>query len=132
MIDRRVLFLRRVLAIDAIISGAFAMTLLIAASPLAQRFGLPAPLLSNVGLILLPWVAWNAWLARQTDPPRTQIWAVIGINILWIIDSALLLLSGWVQPTVHGIAFIIAQAIAVGVVAELQFIGVRRATSVTA
>jgi len=45
-----------------------------------------------------------------------------------VIDSALLLLSGWGQPSTLGVAFVIAQAVAVGIFAELQFIGQRRTT----
>ena len=33
---------------------------------------------------------------------------------------------GWLQPTPLGNAFIIAQALFVGVMAELQFIGLKR------
>jgi hypothetical protein len=83
--------------------------------------------LSIVGVLRLPWAAWTGWLARQSNPPRMQVWSVIGLNTLWVIDSVLLLMSDWVQPTALGTAFIIAQAVGVGIFAELQYIGVRRA-----
>jgi hypothetical protein len=35
-------------------------------------------------------------------------------------------MSGWVSPNLFGQAFIVMQAIAVGVFAELQFIGLRK------
>jgi hypothetical protein len=41
-------------------------------------------------------------------------------------------LFAFVAPTLLGYAFVIAQAIVVGVFAELQFIGLRRHDAVTA
>jgi hypothetical protein len=121
--------LRRALAADALASGVLGIVLIVAASPIAQLFGLPASMLSIIGVLLLPWTAWTGWLAWQAHPPRVQVWSVIGINALWVIDSVVLLMSGWVQPTAFGSAFIVTQAVAVGVLAELQYIGVRRAAT---
>ena len=132
MIAKHTSLLRRALAADAIVSGTLAIALIVAANPIAQLFGMTASMLSTVGLLLLPWTAWTGWLSRQEHPPRMQVWSVIAINALWVIDSAVLLMSGWVQPTAFGNAFIIAQAVVVGVLAELQYIGVRRAMTLTA
>jgi hypothetical protein len=52
--------------------------------------------------------------------------AIIALNLLWVVGSMGLLMGGWVAPTALGTAFVIAQAVAVGVFAELQFIGLRR------
>jgi len=49
------------------------------------------------------------------------------MNGAWVIASVGLLLSGLVQPTGWGYAFVIAQAVIVGAFAELQIIGVRKA-----
>lgn len=132
MIAKHTSLLRRALAADAIVSGALAFALIVAANPIAQLFGMTASLLSIVGLLLLPWTVWTGWLSRQKHPPRMQVWSVIGINTLWVIDSVILLMSGWVQPTALGTAFIIAQAVVVGVLAEAQYIGVRRAMMLAA
>ena len=51
---------------------------------------------------------------------------MIVANAVWSADSLLLLVTGWVQPTAAGTAFVIAQAVAVAVYAELQFVGLRR------
>ncbi len=48
------------------------------------------------------------------------------MNILWAVDSALLLLTGWVAPTGLGLAFVLVQAGAVAVLAEAQYLGLRR------
>lgn len=54
---------------------------------------------------------------------------IVAINGLWLVGSLALLLSGTVQPTMLGTAFVVVQALAVAVFAELQFIGIRRAAA---
>jgi hypothetical protein len=53
---------------------------------------------------------------------------VIALNALWVIDSVALLFTGWVQPALFGYAFVLAQAAAVAVLAELEYLGLQRAT----
>ena len=47
-------------------------------------------------------------------------------NSAWVAGSLALLVSGAVSPTMLGYAFVLVQAVAVGVLAELQWIGLRR------
>lgn len=119
-------FLRRVLALDAVASGAMGLGLAVFAPLLTAWLGLPVDLLRESGLILLPWAAFVGFLASRREPSRIAVWSVIAINALWVIDSIALLVSGWVEPTALGVAFVIAQAVTVGVFAELQFVGLRR------
>ena len=119
-------FLRRALLADAAVSGACGLLMTAAADPLAGLLGLPAALLRPAGLVLLPYAALLAWLAARPLPPAGWVWAVIVANVLWAADCILLLLSGWVQPTGLGIAFVLVQAATVLAFAELQFIGLRR------
>ena len=58
---------------------------------------------------------------------RPAVWPVIIANALWAIASALLLVSGWVAPTALGYAFVIAQAVVVALLGELQYMGLRGA-----
>ena len=51
------------------------------------------------------------------------------LNAVWTLDSVLLLFSGWIEPNGLGYAFVIGQAVIVGVFAELEIIGIRRATT---
>jgi hypothetical protein len=119
-------FIRRVLAVDAVASGAMGLGLAAFAPWLAAWLGLPVELLRESGLILLPWAAFVGFLASRQQPPRIGVWTVIAINSLWVIDSIVLLVSGWVEPTALGFAFVIAQAVIVGVLAELEVVGLRR------
>ncbi len=52
---------------------------------------------------------------------------MIVLNVVWAVDCALLLLSGWVQPTTLGVAFVLIQAAGVLIFAELQFMALRKA-----
>jgi hypothetical protein len=53
------------------------------------------------------------------------VWAVIGYNVLWALDSALILMTGWLAPSALGYAFVVAQALVVALLAELQYFGLR-------
>jgi hypothetical protein len=125
-------FLRQALLADAVTSATCALLVLVAAGPLERILGLPAGLLRGAGLVLLPYVGILAFLALREDLPRMAVWAVIAANALWAAESVLLLVSGWVQPTSAGIAFVIAQATVVAMYAELQFIGLRRSSTARA
>ena len=57
--------------------------------------------------------------------------ALIAINIAWVVASLFVAFGPAFAPTLLGKIFIVAQAATVAVFAELQIIGLRRA-SVTA
>lgn len=118
--------LRWALVIDAVSCTAAGLLLLAAADVLEAYLGLPAVLLRGAGGILLPFAGLTAYLATRRRMSRFLVWAVIGGNALWAVDSVLLLLTGWVSPTALGIAFVLAQAVVVAALAEMQFTGLRR------
>ncbi|MEE1610262.1 hypothetical protein [Microvirga sp. CF3016] len=122
--------LRQALVADATTSAAFGLMLLIGAGALSGIFGLPEMLLRVAGLVLLPYAAFIGWLGLREEIQKPVAWAVILGNALWVIDSALLLASGWVAPTSAGYAFVIAQALVVLMYAEFQFVGLRRSGAV--
>jgi hypothetical protein len=122
-------FLRRALVADAAISGSTGVLLILGAGPLSGALGIPAPLLRYAGLSLVPFVALVASLAARATLPRGGVWTVIALNAAWVLASALLLFSGRVAPTALGSAFVVAQALAVGFFAELQYVGLRRSAA---
>ena len=123
------LFLRRSLQIDAIFSGAAALLMVFGAGFLAPLLNLPEAFLRNTGLVLVVFALGVGYLASREMMSKVAVWAVIAINAVWTIDSIVLLTCGWVSPNLLGQAFIVMQAIAVGVFAELEFMGLRKSTS---
>jgi hypothetical protein len=121
-------FLRRVLLADAAVSAATGLLITSGAGMLAQVLGLPPALLRYAGLLLLPFAAMVTWFATRGTIPRAGVWMIILSNAIWVADSILLLFSGWVEPTRLGQAFIIAQALAMAVFAELEYSGLRKGT----
>jgi len=120
-------FLRYALLADAVVSGATGLLLIAGADLLAGQLGLPVALMREAGLLLVPYVALVAFVGTREAISRPAVQAIIALNVLWVAGSIGLLMSGFVAPTMLGTAFVIAQAVAVGAFAELQFIGLRRA-----
>ena len=124
-------FLRYALLADAFASGATGLMMIAGAGLLEGLLGLPTALMREAGLVLVPYVAFVAWVGTRDAISRPAVQAIIALNVLWVVGSAVVLF-GFVAPTALGYAFVIAQAIVVGVFAELQFIGLRRHDAVTA
>ena len=118
--------LRLTLKVDAIAGGAMGLLMALAAQPLGELLGLPFVLLLVAGIVLLPLALVLYWMSSQTLLSRTGVWAVIALNALWVVESVALLVTGYVQPTALGYAFVIGQALVVLLLAELEFFGLRR------
>ena len=120
------LFLRRAVQGDAIITGAMAVLLVAAAGFLSPLLNLPEAFLREVGIFLVVFAALVGYLGTRELMPKVAVWTLIAANAIWAMDSILLLFTGWVQPNMLGIAFVVMQAVSVGVLAELQYIGLRK------
>ena len=125
-------FLRRALLADAIFSGTGALAMAPGASMLAALLDLPEALLRETGLFLFAYAALVAWLGTRAAAPKLLVAIVIAGNAAWTIGSIALLFSGSVSPNLLGELFVVAQAIGTGVLAELQYIGLRRSGSTVA
>ena len=119
-------FLRNVLLADALVSGATGLLMTLAAGVLEPILQVPATLLRGAGLALIPYAAFVAVLARREALPRGAVWAVVACNAVWAVDCVALLFTGWIDPTLLGVAFILMQALVVAAFAELQVVGLRR------
>jgi uncharacterized protein YjeT (DUF2065 family) len=119
-------FLRRALQADTIFSGVGAAMFSLGAGELAPLFDLPEALLRESGLFLVAYTALVGWMSTRQSLPRILVAIVIIGNAIWTLASIALLLSGDVTPNLLGEAVVVAQAIATGTLAELQYIGLRR------
>lgn len=116
-------FLSLLLWADAA-SAATSGALQVAAAPsLARWFGLPPALVLGSGAGLLVVAAFAAWLARS--PRRAGVLTLVGLNAAWVLGCLELLLSGGAL-TAPGIGWLVLQAVAVGVLAELEWLALRR------
>ncbi len=119
------LLLRRILIINAVFSGVSALSLAGGASLL----GLPEALLRESGLFLIVYAALVGWLGTRATLSGGAVWAVIVVNAVWVLASVALLVSQEVSPNWLGEAAIVLQATVVGVIAELQYVGLRRSAA---
>lgn len=120
------LLLRRALLADAIFSGTSAIVLTLGAGALASLLSLLDMLLRETGLFLILYAALVGWLGTRPAMPKALVVVVIAGNAAWTLASIALLFSGAVTPNLLGEVLVAAQAIAVGALAELQYIGLRR------
>jgi hypothetical protein len=120
------LLLRRAILLDAVVSGVMALLLTFDASTLASLLDLPETLLRESGLFLIVYVLLIGRLGTRQLMPRTMVLIVIGGNVAWTLASIALLFSGMVSPNLLGEIVVVAQAIASGTFAELQYTGMRK------
>jgi hypothetical protein len=118
-------FLSRVMGVDAASCAATGALQLGFADQLARLTGLPAGLLIGTGVFLLAYAAAAAAMALRTTPPRTLIGLVAIGNFGWAAACAALLASGVFAVTALGMAWVIAQAVTVVLLAEAQWMGLR-------
>ena len=119
-------FLSRALLADAVFSGVSAVGLTFGAGVLAPFLNLPEALLRESGLFLIAYSAFVGWLGTRQTVLKALVWLVITGNAAWTLGSIALLFSGAVSPNLTGMIVVVAQAIATGVFAELQYIGLRK------
>ncbi len=122
------LLLRRAVQFDALFSSVSALLLTFGAGALTPWLNLPEALLRESGLFLIAYAALVGWLGTRPSMPKALVWIVIVGNAAWTVASIALLFSGAVTPNLLGAAFVAMQAIAVGAIAELQYVGLRRSS----
>jgi hypothetical protein len=125
-------FLSRALQADSIFSGISAVMLTFGAAAFASLLNLPETLLRETGLFLIAYAGFVGWLGTRRSPPKILAMIVIVGNAAWTLASLSLLFAGAVTPNLLGEIAIALQAIAVGTLAELQYIGLRRSGGITA
>ena len=92
-------------------------------SAIASLTALPEILLSGAGWALIPWIAFVAFTATG-NPLRTWLaWLVVALNVVWVVESGFLLAMDAIETNALGVAFVLAQAAGVLVLAALQATG---------
>lgn len=122
--------LRNALLADGLLGISTGLLLVLGANWLTGFLELPRLLLMASALILLPLGGLLFWLSRQPQLHRQAVWAVVSLNTLWVIESGLSLVLGWIEPNLFGYVFIIGQAVVVALLAELQWFGLRQSRAI--
>ncbi|MFG1710049.1 hypothetical protein ACFLIM_43470 [Nonomuraea sp. M3C6] len=122
----RTKFLRLALSADAVVTGGNGLVYLALAAPVSSLLGPEAGVLRGIGAFLLVYGAAVGFLAtrRPISPAATK--AVIALNIIWTLGSVAVVVTGAAGLTTIGAIWAIAQALVVGVFAELQITGLRK------
>lgn len=121
--------LRRVLAFDALSGAAIGVLQLGLTGLLSALLGLPAALLQGSGLAIFGFVALAAWLAMRSVPPRAALTALVLGNFAWVAGCIALAFGAAGEITPMGMAYVLVQALVVLVLAELQWMALRRVRS---
>ena len=122
-------FLKRVLLLDAASCLGMAALLVPGGTMLAPLLGLDRTLLIGAGAALAPLGLFILWIATRQKLYLWLVALVIVGNLLWTVES-ILLLTVAAAVTVPGIVFVSGQAAIVALLAALEFAGLRRARAV--
>lgn len=122
-------FLRYVLLADSASCVATGAAQVLLPTTLADLFRLPSALLMGTGIFLLAYAAVVAYVGTREAIPRGPVWLFVAGNFGWAAGCVALLAATPLQPTLVGQAWIIAQAVTVVVLAELQWAALRARSS---
>ncbi|MFE7270452.1 hypothetical protein [Streptomyces sp. NPDC057623] len=116
--------LRRLLALDAVVTGANALAYLAASGPLGRLLGVDRALLLALGAFLAGYAGAVGLLASRARPAAFPVRAVIEANIAWSVLSCVAL-AMWLAPTRAGVVWTVLQALTVAAFAALQHLALR-------
>jgi hypothetical protein len=118
-------FLRRSLLANAAFSGLSGLVFIFGASPISHHLGLDDPIaLVVVGVSLVFYALGLAHNARRPAVSLIETRVAIALDVLWVIGSAGLILTGLLSATANWVVAILADLVLV--FAICQFIGLRR------
>lgn len=118
--------LRRVLWLDAASGLGMGLSHLVLADPLSGWTGIPAAWLQAAALVVLGAASLAAWLATRAEPPAGGVKLLAAGNFAWVAASLWLAFGAGLSLTTLGLGWVLAQAVVVLVMAELEWAGARR------
>jgi len=119
--------LRRALQANGLFSAVSGVVLAVLPTPVSSFLGLDVPGLINfLGAGLIGFAVALFWLAAEPRIPRGLALTVILLDIAWVVDSILLLITDIVPLTRHGMWAIAIVSGIVAVFAALQSYGLHR------
>jgi hypothetical protein len=122
-------FLNSILAFDAATCAVMGSGLVLGAGPLSAVLGMPPVFLSAAGLALIGFALLLGWVATRKTVAPSLVGLIVAGNVAWAAASLLLLAEGMFTLTPLGSAFVLAQALAVLLIAAAEYMGLRRLPS---
>src|SRR5262245_9977983 len=121
----RTLFLRRSLQLDGVATALTGAILLVAAHPVSEILGIPAPGIAHgVGGFLLLFGAALLWHASHQNLSRGEAMLTVVANAAWVAGSIAVVVAG--PLTALGNLAVGVVAVAVALFAVLEAVGIRR------
>jgi hypothetical protein len=119
--------LRRALQANGLFSAVNGVVLAVLPTQVSSFWGLDMPSLMNfLGAGLIGFAVALFWLAAEPRIRRSLALAVILLDVAWVVDSILLLVTDIVPLTIHGMWAIAIVSGMVASLAALQSYGLRR------
>jgi len=118
--------IRFALVADALATAATGALLAVGGALLADLTGLPAAATLPLGLFLIAFAAFVGWVGMQGETPRGAATLIVIVNSAWVVASVIVVLAGTFPLTLLGVAFVLAQAVAVAGLVALQWVGLGR------
>ncbi|MCP3138613.1 hypothetical protein [Pyxidicoccus xibeiensis] len=119
---------RLVYRLDALAAIFMGAVLLVWATLLTTLSGWPLSpaFLLGVGLFLVPWAGFNAWVSVQPAVPLSAARVHLAVDASWVLGSGALLVAYAPRMSGVGVALVVAQAVAVLGVFALKLVGAAR------
>ncbi|MEU1278103.1 hypothetical protein [Streptomyces sp. NPDC005805] len=119
--------LRRVLALDAVVTAAGGLVCAVLPGPVGRLLGMDAGLLLGLGIFLAVYGSALGLLASRAEPPALPVRLAVETNLLWSVLSVAAVVL-WLEPTTAGAVWIPAQAL-VSAAFAAAFFTAHRATA---
>ncbi|WP_405019454.1 hypothetical protein OHV05_23810 [Kitasatospora sp. NBC_00070] len=117
-------WLRRVLALDAVVTGGNGLAYLAFSGPLGELLGIDRMVLLDIGAFLLLFGAGVGFLASRRRPSESAVKALVDANLVWAVLSIVSMVV-WFEPSTAGTVWIPMQAATVAGFAALQWWALR-------
>lgn len=114
--------LKKTLTLDAATCAGMGLLLALGSGFVAGITHIPAPLLFWAGLILLPVACFMMWSTTAARPPVWAVFVIVAGNLLWVLVSLALPMTGTIAPNTLGWVFLLAQAAVVALFAVLEWV----------
>jgi hypothetical protein len=125
-VPARASFLRRAIQADGALSAVSGLACLAGAGWLAAQLGLPAAAIYALGAVLLGYAVFLLAVAAREPISRRAVIAALALDVVWVLDSIVLLASGWLALTTAGWWIVVVAALLVADFGVLKYVWLRR------